>query len=105
MRNSELLKTLSNCINHCNYCADACLDEENVKEMIDCIRTDRACALVCSATADILATSYPARDLVSYCKELCEKCAEECNKHETEHCKDCARACEECARACEAYLA
>ena len=29
MRNQQLLQTLSNCINHCNHCADACLDEDD----------------------------------------------------------------------------
>ncbi|RNL87244.1 four-helix bundle copper-binding protein [Sinomicrobium pectinilyticum] len=105
MRNSELLASLSNCINHCNYCADACLEEENVKEMIDCIRTDRVCASVCAATADVLATNYPAEVLVGYCQEICERCAEECKSHEAEHCQKCARACEECARACEKFFA
>ena len=49
MRNEKLISALGNCINHCNYCADACLDEDNVKMMVDCIRTDRVCAEVCSS--------------------------------------------------------
>lgn len=104
MKNAALLDSLSKCINYCNYCADSCLREDNVKEMADCIRTDWVCASVCSATADVLATNYPAEVLVGYCKEICERCADECRKHTAAHCQECAQACEECARACEDYF-
>ncbi len=106
MRNEKLIHALGNCINHCNYCADACLDEDNVKMMVDCIRLDRVCAEACSALAQILAIDYDkVQGLVDYCKEICEACAEECAKHEHQHCKDCADACRKCADACETYLA
>jgi hypothetical protein len=58
MRNEELVKGMSNCVNHCNWCADACLNEENLKDMVECIRLDRACAAVCRALNDILVTEY-----------------------------------------------
>lgn len=104
MRNSGLLETLSNCINHCNHCADACLEEENVKMMVECIRTDRVCASVCAALADVLATNYKDVDgLVQYCAQICETCAQECGKHEAQHCKDCAEACRKCAKACREF--
>lgn len=106
MRNEKLLSTLGNCINHCNYCADACLDEDNVKMMKDCIRIDRVCAEACAALNQILATSYSdVNALVEYCKKVCQDCADECDKHDHQHCKDCAQACRECVEACEAYLA
>lgn len=106
MRNQEILGALSNCINHCNHCADACLEEDNVKMMVDCIRTDRACAAVCSAVADVLATKYKdVQGLLDYCVKICEACAKECAKHEHQHCKDCAEACRKCAEACRRYAA
>ncbi|CAM4275909.1 four-helix bundle copper-binding protein [Gillisia hiemivivida] len=106
MRNEKLIHALGNCINHCNYCADACLDEDNVKMMVDCIRVDRACAEACAALSQILATNYKdVQGLVDYCKQVCKSCAEECEKHDTQHCKDCAQACRECEKACEAYAA
>ena len=106
MRNEELLSTLGKCINSCNYCADACLDEDNVKMMKDCIRTDRVCAEVCSTLNQVLATGYKdVNGLLEYCIRVCNACAEECGKHEHQHCQDCAKACKECASACEAYLA
>lgn len=106
MRNQEILNKLSNCINACNYCADACLDEDNVKMMVQCIRIDRVCASVCATLADVLATKHKnVKGLLDYCIQICEECAQECEKHEHQHCKDCARACRECADACRKYAA
>ena len=106
MRNQEILSTLSNCINHCNHCADACLDEDNVKMMVKCIRLDRICASVCASLADVLVTNYNnVQGLVDYCAQICEECAAECEQHEHQHCKDCAKACRECAEACRSYAA
>ncbi len=106
MKNENLIHALGNCINHCNYCADACLDEEDVKKMVDCIRSDRVCAEACAALIQILAINYDnVRGLVSYCEEVCRKCAEECEKHDTQHCKDCAKACRECEQACKQFAA
>ena len=106
MRNEKLIHALGNCINHCNYCSDACLDEDNVKMMVPCIRLDRVCAEACAALVQILAVKdSDSRDLVAYCQKVCRQCAEECEKHEAQHCKDCAKACRECEEACKAYLA
>lgn len=105
MRNEKLIHALGNCINHCNYCADACLDEENLKMMVNCIRTDRACAAVCSALNQVLATGYKdVNGLVEECIKICNACADECENHDHDHCAACAKACRECAKACEAYL-
>lgn len=106
MRNEKLIHALGNCINHCNYCADACLDEENVKMMVPCIRLDRVCAEVCSTLNQVLITGFKeANDLVRYCIKICTMCADECEKHKSQHCKDCARACRECVEQCREYLA
>lgn len=106
MQNEKLIHALGNCINHCNYCADACLDEDNVKMMVDCIRTDRVCAEVCAALIQILATGYKDVDgLVQYCIKVCNACADECENHEHSHCKECAKACRDCVQACKEYLA
>ena len=108
MRNSELIKEFYNCAAACNYCADACLDEDNVKMMVPCIRLDKICAATCIATAQALAINIDkeqVRRLVKYCKEICQKCADECSKHETQHCQKCAEACKKCVQACEKFLA
>lgn len=106
MNHQKLLNSLSNCINHCNHCADACLDEENVKMMVPCIRKDRICASVCATLADVLTVkNADVKDLLNYCIKVCTQCADECEQHEHQHCKDCAKACRECAEACRQYAA
>lgn len=101
-----MIHALGKCINACNYCADACLDEENVKMMVKCIRTDRVCAEVCAALNQVLSTNYKdVQGLVNYCIEVCEACARECEQHKHQHCQDCAQACRECAEACRQYAA
>lgn len=105
MRNENLIHALGKCINACNYCADACLDEENVKMMKDCIRTDRVCAEVCSALNQVLATGYEdVEGLIQYCISVCKACGDECAKHEHEHCQACAKACKACEEECKSFL-
>lgn len=74
--------------------------------MVPCIRTDRACAEMCTATANLLSMrADPATDMVKLCREICERCAEECEKHTHDHCVECAKVCRSCAEACRAYAA
>lgn len=106
MRNENLIKTLYDCAAACNYCADACLDEDNVKMMVRCIRLDKICAETCIATAKALAVNAPNDDLkglVKYCMEICRKCGDECAQHKTDHCKRCAEACKRCEEACKNF--
>lgn len=101
MRNRELIQTLYDCVAACNFCADSCLDEENVHMMVECIRTDRECAAICEAAARVLAQdSSRAAKLLEACEEVCLRCAEECGKHDNPHCQACAKACRKCAEAC-----
>lgn len=105
MKNQELINAITQCIAHCNNCANACLGEENVKMMADCIRTDIACADVCS-TALKLVTSHSqfTSSYLKMCAEVCNACADECSKHDHQHCQECAEACRKCAEACDNYL-
>lgn len=101
MKNKELIETLYNCAAACNHCADACLDEKDVKMMISCIRTDRECAAICESTAKLLAQgSASASQLLKVCKDVCTRCADECGEHDADHCQKCADACRKCAEAC-----
>ncbi|MDT0674977.1 four-helix bundle copper-binding protein [Autumnicola musiva] len=105
MRNEKFIHTLGNCINHCNYCADACLGEDNLEMMVSCIRTDKVCAEACAALVQILAIDGAnVKGLVQYCKQVCGECADECGKHDSRHCQDCAKSCRECEKACEEFL-
>lgn len=106
MKNENLIKTLYDCAAHCNNCADACLDEDDVKKMVECIRLDRVCAAACIAAAEALSVKGPhAEGLVKACADTCKNCADECAKHEAQHCKDCAEACRKCEDACRSYAA
>lgn len=104
MNNQNLIQKLQQCAATCLYCADACLDEENVKMMVRCIRLDRDCAEICTATANFLSrNSQNAGGLIRLCADICRQCGQECQKHQSDHCQQCAKACFECAEACSQY--
>jgi len=95
-----MIQVLHNCAAYCQRCANACLGEEDVKKMVNCIRNNRECAELCLTAASLLAMDAShAREVVQLCAKVCRACAEECGKHDDEHCKDCAKACRECAEA------
>lgn len=51
---SEAIDAALACAQTCTACADACLAEETVAELRDCIRTDLDCADICATTAAVL---------------------------------------------------
>jgi hypothetical protein len=109
---------LARCIEHCfacalscTSCADACLAEEQVQELVRCIRLNLDCADVCDATGRVLTrqtSTEPqlARSMLDACVQACRICAEECERHAShhEHCRVCAEACRRCEQACEELL-
>ncbi len=104
VENRRVLDALANCIAHCEYCADACLSEDNIQPMVPCIRLDRDCADICRLTAAFIARSSPhAPHVLKECLEICQKCHDECARHQHDHCQACAKACLECLDACRAY--
>ena len=100
--NETLIHTLKDCSMECNNCYNACLQEEDIKMMVKCIRLDRNCADICDMTASWLASGSELSDkLKKLCSEVCDACAEECEKHSHEHCKRCAEMCRKCSEACK----
>lgn len=92
-------------------CADACLAEENIADLRNCIRTDLDCADICAATARVMSRHTPGelavvRALLEACAVACRTCAEECDRHADhhEHCRICAEACRRCEAACHDAL-
>jgi hypothetical protein len=93
-------------------CADDCLSEQNVTELLKCTRLDLDCADICAATGRIVSrqTEYDAtvtRAALQACIAACRSCGEECarhGEHGMEHCRVCAEECDRCRRACEALL-
>lgn len=100
----DLLRKLAECAAACERCMDACLGEQDVKMMVECIRLDRDCAKICQLTASFIASHSPHADhIINECEEICNLCAEECSKHDKNHCRECAKACRECADACREF--
>ncbi|WP_310394401.1 four-helix bundle copper-binding protein [Hymenobacter sp.] len=102
--NRTVLDALSRCIAACELCADACLDEADLKMLVPCIRLDHDCADICRLTAAFIArgsdhTAHALRE----CIEICQQCHDECAQHSHDHCKRCAEACKACLEACRAY--
>lgn len=107
---ARLVALLSECGQTCMSCADACLSEDGIERLRQCIRLDLDCADICAATASALARQTgPKTDavhkLLEACAAICRTCAEECRTHAEmhEHCRICAETCEACEEACRAF--
>jgi hypothetical protein len=96
----------------CTACADACLAEEMVADLVTCIRTDLDCADICVTTGTVLSrqTGFDAesvRVLLEACAAACKACGDECAQHAEMHerCRICADACRRCEAACRELIA
>jgi len=105
------IEALSDCAEACTADADADLGEQNVTEMVRCIRLCLNCADVCTATVAV--TSRPTdgdphlvKLLLEACAAACKSCGDECEVHAKmhEHCRVCAEACRRCELACREHL-
>ena len=106
------IDAMTDCAQACIADTDADLGEQNVTEMIRCIRLCLDCADVCTAAAAV--TSRPAgydadvtKPLLQACVAICKSCGDECERHARmhEHCRVCAEACRRCEQACRELLA
>jgi hypothetical protein len=103
--NNELIRKLADCAAECEMCMDACLGEDDIQMLVQCIRLDRDCAKICHITSGFIASNSPfATEMVKLCEDICRKNAEECEKHDMDHCQRCAEACRECADACQSFV-
>ena len=105
------IDALSDCAQACIADADADLSEQNLAEMVTCIRLCLDCADVCTATAAVTSrqTAYDAtitRPLLEACIATCKSCGDECERHARhhEHCRVCEQACLRCEQACRELL-
>jgi len=105
------IDAITECAQACIADTDADLSEQNVAEMVRCIRLCLDCADVCTATAGV--TSRPAdydanvtKPLLEACVAICRSCGDECERHARihEHCRVCAEACRRCEQACRELL-
>lgn len=101
----NLARKLAECIYTCNNCFYACLEEEDVKMMKECIRLDKECAVTCATALQTMHEKTCFRqDILEVCEKMCRACAAECEKFPEDHCQECARVCRECADACADYM-
>nr|WP_313633045.1 four-helix bundle copper-binding protein [Brevundimonas naejangsanensis] len=104
--NDSLIRAIEagyGCAAVCRICADACLAEEMVRDLTQCIRLDLDCADVCLATAGLAVRRAGSNEaLIKRMLETCADCAIECEKHAEmhEHCRICAEECRRCEDAC-----
>jgi Domain of Unknown Function (DUF326) len=105
------IDALSDCAQACIADTDADLSEQNLAEMVRCIRLCLDCTDVCTATAGVISrlaeydpTTMP---LLEACAAICKTCGDECERHAPhhEHCRVCAEACRRCEGACRDLLA
>jgi hypothetical protein len=101
------IEALSDCAQACIADADDDLSEENLAEMVTCIRLCRDCTDVCTATLGVVSrqTAYDAtvtRPLLDACVAVCKRCGDECARHADHHahCRVCEQACRRCEQAC-----
>lgn len=99
------------CAATCTSCADACLGEDDVPELVRCVRLNLDCADVCDATGRVLSRQTAAdaaliRSVLDSCIVACRACAEECERHAEhhDHCRVCAEECRRCEHACDDLL-
>jgi hypothetical protein len=105
------IDALSDCAQACIADADDDLHEQNLAEMVTCIRLCWDCADVCSATLGVVTrqTAYDTsvtEPLLEACMAVCKSCGDECQRHARhhQHCGVCEQACRRCEQACRTLL-
>lgn len=102
----DCIEACQRCAVACDHCAAECLEELELKHLVQCTRLARSCADLCSlAVREMSRGSEFAEQACQLCADACEVCASECAKHEMEHCQVCAQACRECTEACRQMTA
>ena len=112
--NQALLHAINeayDCAQACTSCADACIAEEMVLQLRQCIRLNLDCADVCAATATVASRRTGSneeviRRMLDACIVACQLCEAECQQHATQHdhCRICAESCQRCGEACRSAL-
>ncbi len=110
-RVTECLRACLECAQASTLCADACLGEQAVAHLRQCIRLDLDCADLCTATARFVSRQATPeaslwRLMLETCAQACRASGAECGRHQTTyvHCRLCREASERCERACVALL-
>ncbi len=110
---ARCIEACYDCAQACTACADDCLSEDNVGELVKCIRMNLDCADICETAGRVVSrqTEYDAnvtRAILQACAQACKSCGDECEQHGEhgmKHCAICAEACRRCEQACQELLA
>ncbi len=113
---SECLEACIEAAQICLVAADACVEEDTVAELRECLRAEQDCAAVCTATAQVLARlGFPDPTdgravlvpLLEACRAAGRAGREACSRRAEayEHCALAAEACRRCEQACAELLA
>src|SRR5258708_25252574 len=99
------IDALNDCAQACTTDVDADLGEQDVAEMVKCIRLCLDCADICAATVAHTSrlTEYDSKItklLLEACAAICKSCGDECERHAKmhAHCRVCEEACRRCER-------
>lgn len=107
----DTIDAMNDCIQACVVDTDADLSEDDLADMVKCVRLCLHCRDVCTAAASVL--SRPAeydpnvvRPLLESCVAICASCGDECERHARAHahCRVCGAACRQCEQACRKFL-
>jgi hypothetical protein len=105
------IDALSDGAQACTACADDCLREPQVAELVKCIRRCLDCADSCTATLRVTSRQTEddanlTRPQLQACVAACSSCGGECQHHAGmhAHCRVCAEACRRCQQACTQLL-
>ena len=105
------IDALSDCAQACIADTEADLSEQDLAEMVKCIRLCLNCADVCAATRGVVTRQAEydgnvTRPLLEACIVICKSCGDECARHAPHmpHCRVCEQACRRCEQACRELL-
>lgn len=108
---SECIEACFDCAQACTACADACLGEDQVQNLIRCIRLNLDCADICETTGRVLSRQTETdqvvvRSQIESLRQVVKACGDECERHAEmhEHCATCMEACRRCEESCDAVL-
>ena len=112
--NDALIRCIEECYDcaqTCVTCADACLGEDNVAELVQCIRLNQDCADLCAAAGTVAtrrsgSNQEVIRAILKACELACRLCGEECQRRASthDHCRICAEQCRTCQDSCRQAL-
>lgn len=100
------------CSTTCKACADACLTQEVVGDLAQCVLASWECVDICHATWQLLMLPGEPnwrllQKQIAKCQDACLRTGAICALHAElhEHCRACAESCGRCEEACRNMLA